>query len=179
MQDYYKPPQSAMDNTPPSYDKTKTGAIDELRGTGGWVLFIAILTFIVVALLFLSAIIMLIAGVGVAAIDGPWQDLPLGPLLAGGAVALGAIAVVYLFVGIYLTKFKSAIDQLVHTSHDDDLANAVEQQRKFWKLWAIIFILTTVASIVWTVVAILMPDTIVNMLDFEGKLVDIPQSPDE
>ncbi len=179
MQNYYKPPQSAVDNEVKVNDGSKTGVIDELRGTGGWVLFIAILTFIIVALLFLSGIIMLIAGAGLSAMAGPWQDLPLGPIIAGGAMIFIAMGVIYLFAGIYLAKFKSAIDSLVRTSHDDDLANAMEQQRKFWKLWSIVFIFSTLVSVVWTAVAILMPDTIASMLNIEGMLADIPEAPAE
>jgi preprotein translocase subunit SecY len=179
MQNYYKPPQSAVENEVQTNDGSKTGVIDELRRTAGWVLFIAILIFIAVAFLFLSGIILLIAGAGLSAVDGPWQALPLGPMLAGGAVVLLAMGVVYLFAGIYLTKFKSAIERLARTSHDDDLANAMEQQRKFWKLWSIVFIISTVVTILWTAVAILLPDTIANMLDFQGMLSDIPQPPVE
>ena len=178
MQNYYKPPQAAVDNEQQVTDGSKLGVIEELRRTGGWVLFVAIITFIGVATLFLSGIIVLIAGAGLAALS-PWPDLPLGPMLAAAALILIALGVIYLLAGMYLAKYKSAIDQLVRSKDDYDLATAIEQQRKAWKVWGIIFIISTLLSLAWTLTAILMPDMIANAMDFEGMLTDIPEAPSE
>jgi len=108
-----------------------TVALESLRGTKGWVRFVAILLFVFGGLCALGGVFVVL---GPMSRTGPaWM-----PMLMGGVYA--AITVAYLVMGLYLNRFAGAINQLITYRREDHLEQAMEHQRKFWRLVGIMII---------------------------------------
>ena len=126
--------------------------IDKLAGTRPWVLFMSII-------LFIGSGFMVIGGLGII-FAGSLAGME--NLVAGvGFGALGfiyiAFALLYIFPALLLARYASRIKNLINHPEDATLADALDQQRKFWKftgiLTIVVFVLGILAGIVLPIIA--------------------------
>jgi hypothetical protein len=107
-------------------------AIAALQGTKPWVRLCSVIGFIGAGFIFLAALAMFLGGAAVLATDSK-QTMPF----TGFSIVLGVVyllmGVLYLFPSVKLWKYGSAIVQLLASGTYDDLVEALEQQRGFWK----------------------------------------------
>lgn len=102
-------------------------AVDMLRQTRPWVMFLSILTFLASAGILLLGLMMI--GVGLmAAGSGPEK----GVQAAIGAVYL-PMSALYIYPAIKMWSYGSAIGRLVASRANEDLEAALRQQKSFWK----------------------------------------------
>ncbi|HEX2165392.1 MAG TPA: hypothetical protein VHM02_15730, partial [Thermoanaerobaculia bacterium] len=107
------------------------GAVEALRGTRPWVRLIAVLGFLGAALLCVMGLVVLLGG----------GASMFGDLGAGGGAAMMAIGGVYLLIGLlyflpclYLVRYAGRITRLLQGGGAATLVDALEQQRRFWRL---------------------------------------------
>ena len=111
-------------------------AIEALRQTRPWVMFLSVMSFIGSAFMLFGGIIVMVAG----------AFIPSGA--GGGAAmstaALGAFYIPFAFLYIYpalkMWSFGSAISRLVASRASVDLEAALRQQKSFWKFAGIVTI---------------------------------------
>ena len=140
MNNPYSPPaQSATYGSPPpaAYGEQRAGvtdtAVEMLRQTRPWVMFLSIMSFI-------GSAFMLLGGLSVMALGA------LAPRGNGAlpSSVLGAIyipmAFLYIYPALKLWGFAGAINRLVASRSTDDLEAALGQQKSFWKFAGIVTI---------------------------------------
>jgi len=104
-------------------------AIDLLRQTRPWVMFLSVL-------MFLSSGLMVVVGFGMIAMSMVVTKTtnPLGPWLGLFYLPIGAF---YVYPAIKLWSYASAIANLGTSRATNDLEAALEQQKSFWKFCGI------------------------------------------
>jgi hypothetical protein len=128
--------------------------VDALRGTKPWTMLIGILLFIMSALLVLGGIGGVIAMT--AAMSAESGGMSGGIVAAVGAFYL-VLAAIYIFLGLYLVKYSSAIGTFLSAGQSTDMESALQQQQKFWKLSGILSIVMIVVFVLAIVAAIALP----------------------
>lgn len=150
MENRYAPPQANVS------DVGATGAVsaamaDAMRGTKPWVLLVGITLLVVAAF-------SVLAGFGIMVGAGAQQSAPGGAAMFAGMSAFYIVfAAMYLFLGLYLVKYSSAIGRLLNGGQSGDMEQALHQQRKFWKLAGILTSVVIVLMVVGIGAAILIP----------------------
>jgi hypothetical protein len=164
----YSPPAPAAAQYPatsaaygPAYGPAQTGAVsetavDELRQTRPWVIFMSVVMFLEAAFTLLGAISMFAVGALLPA------TLAAGP--AGGAAAMGGMmgvmyggmgifylvmAAACIYPGIKLWSYGSAIGRLLSSRATVDLEDALKQQKSYWKFWGITVIVLVALGILF------------------------------
>jgi len=129
----YTPPRAEAGNYAP-YPQSNAGApgvadtaIELLRQTRPWVQFISILCFLGSAFMLMAS-----AGMFLAGAVGGTSKTEAYPVAMVGAIYL-PLAAVYIYPGIKLWSFASAISRLIVTRSASDLENALRHQKSFWK----------------------------------------------
>lgn len=109
------------------------GAVEALRGTRPWVRLFSILGF-------LSAALMVMLGAGImlgggASIFGDFGDeaAPAGLMIAMGFAYL-LIGLLYFLPCLYLFRYASRITRITEGGGEAALVDALDQQRRFWRL---------------------------------------------
>jgi len=134
-------------STPISHDSTsgRAGSSEvsqavmlTLAGTKPWVRFFSVLMFVGAGLLLLVALVMAVAGASIGKASG-------NPMFSGGmgvgiAVIYGLLSIIYVYPGMKLWKYSNSIRNLLQTSAEVDLIDALNQQRAFWKFIGILFL---------------------------------------
>lgn len=154
MANHYAPPQSNVDDVAQAGQGITSEMIEALRGTKGWVLLIGILTLIGAGFMVLGGIGMLF---GSAFIGAAGAGAPPAAMLVGMGAGYLAFAILYIFPGLYLIKYSTAIGRLISSGQSHDLEDALHQQRKFWKFVGVLFIVMMVLGIVGVIAAIALP----------------------
>jgi hypothetical protein len=126
-------------------------AVEMLAKTKPWVRFISVITFIGAGFMLLAGGVMTLAGGGIFAAASSSGGMP--PALAGsmGAILAGFyvfLAIVYIYPGVKLWKYASAIGRLIQSGSEEDLVAALKQQKSFWKFVGIVFLAMLVIYIV-------------------------------
>ena len=125
-----------------------------LRQTRPWVLFLAVLGFLAVALLICLGGAFLVGGGLLPA--QPGQPLPLPAL---GAVYL-VLGLIYVLPPVYLWRYGTSISALLRSGAVTDLETALLRQRSFWRfvgiLTAAILCLYLVIIVVGAIAIIIM-----------------------
>ena len=129
----------------PGGSSVSAAAVRHLAATKPWVRFIAIMTFISSGFLLLAAVGMAVMGlVGVAGGMHMQPGSPRFPLAGGVGFVVAAfyviLAVVHIFPGIKLWQYGTAISRLLQSGRDEDLVDALDRQRSFWKFVGILLI---------------------------------------
>jgi predicted transcriptional regulator len=119
---------------------------DILRRTRPWVLLMAIMFFIGVAL-------MLITGVGM----GLFGLASGEPEALAMMIVYPVFALLYIMPGVYLWQYASRIERYITDARTDQLASALDAQRSFWKFTGVLTIVGCVIGIVGVAAAILIP----------------------
>jgi len=122
------------------------GVADVLRRTQPWVRLMAIMLFISVAIMVLSGLAVGTFGLfsGEAGMAALMFIYPLCGLL-------------YLFPGIYLTRYASHIGGYLGNPQPAQLELALDAQRAFWKYVGILTIVALVLSLLGITAAIMIP----------------------
>jgi uncharacterized membrane protein YidH (DUF202 family) len=122
-------------------------ALEMLRQTRPWVMFLGILSFVASALALLVGVGMAIMGLAMAgATSNPFTGL-IGFIY----IPLG---LVYIYPGVKLVKYGSAIGRLMETRTSFDLEDALTQQKSMWKFSGISAIVIIVLYVLLFVIAI-------------------------
>ena len=126
-------------------------ALEMLRQTRPWVMFMGVLLFVLSGLMFLGGILMTFAGLAASA-----ATKSVIPTTALGLIYL-PFAVLYVYPGLKLVKYGSAIGRLMESRSSADLEDALTHQKSFWKfsgIASIVMIVLYVVVIVITIVAV-------------------------
>lgn len=115
------------------------------RETKPWVRFMSVLMFIGCGLIFLVAVIMLVAGAGTSRSGGG--------IAAVASLAYLALGLIYLAPAIFLSRYASRIGDLLNSQHPDHLQAAVAAQKSFWKF---VGILTIVVLAIYLIVLLVV-----------------------
>jgi len=133
MADPYQTPTVSQSYENPSGGEISRAVTQALRGTKGWVRFIAVLGFIGCGFLLLATLAILMTGAS--------------PGMPGWGGAVGLIYLVmtgvYFYLAFRLNQYASRIGTFLAFPDGVHLAGALESQRSFWKclgIMAIIFI---------------------------------------
>jgi uncharacterized membrane protein len=70
--------------------------------------------------------------------------LPGGMMSVGVAFLYGVMSLLYLMPGLHLWRYASAIGRMLLSEDVDDLAEALEFQRSFWKFTGVMFLILIV-----------------------------------
>jgi hypothetical protein len=118
-------------------------AVEMLRQTRPWVMFLSILSFVFAAFALLGGLMMLVAGAiaSSASSGGP-------PMALLGLVYL-PLAALYVYPGIKLWSYGSAIGRLVASRASGDLEAALQHQKSFWKFTGIAAIVVIVFYVIF------------------------------
>lgn len=153
MANPYAPPQANVGDRAPGEGAITEEMINALRGTKGWVLLIGILMFLGAALTSLGGIV---AMFGSAMMGASVGGAPAGMFIGMGVVYI-LMAVIYVFLGLYLVKYSSAISRLINSGQAVDLEAALQQQRKFWRLAGVLALIMIVFMVLGIIAAIAIP----------------------
>ncbi len=121
--------------------------LEMLRQTRPWVIFMGILFFIGSAFMLFAGVSMAIVGVAMA---GAMKN-PFGAALGFVYIPFGLL---YIYPGLKLVKYGSAIGRLLETRAMADLEDAMLQQKSMWKFYGISSIVAILFTIVMVVVMI-------------------------
>ena len=125
--------------------------VEHLAATKPWVRFISVLTFIGAGFMLIAAAGMGMMGVvgGMGGMPGNRANNPFTGAMGFGLAALYvAMAIVYIFPGVKLWKYASSIAMLIQTGRNEDLVDALNQQRSFWKFVGVFLIAIMVLYII-------------------------------
>jgi hypothetical protein len=143
------PPQTGMSGAAPAAGLSEL-ALEMLRQTRPWVIFMGVLMFVGSALMFVMSIVMM--GVGLAA-----SAATKNPATAAIGFVYLPLALIYIYPGLKMVKYGSAIGRLMESRSSADLEDALTQQKSLWKfsgIAAIVMIVLYVLIIVVAVVAV-------------------------
>ena len=153
MNNQYAPPQSDVADMNRSNATGITNSmIDAMRGTKPWVLLIGIV-------LIISAIFMLLGTLGIFAAGALSQEsmgAEAGVILGVGAM-YALMSIIYILMGIYLFKYSSAIGRLLQSASVVDMEEALNSQRKFWKIAGVITAVMLVVMVIGIIAAMAIP----------------------
>ena len=153
MNSQYDPPRSNV------ADVNRTNAagitdtmIDAMRGTKPWVLLIGIVLIISAVFMILGTLGIIVAStIGMASLGAE-----AGAILGIGVV-YALMSIIYIMMGIYLFKYSSAIGRLLQSANVIDMEEALDSQRKFWKIVGIITAVMLVLMVLGFIAAIAIP----------------------
>lgn len=153
MTNQYAPPHANVANVNTANNAGITNTmIDAMRGTKPWVLLIGIVLIISAAFMLLGTIGMVISSfVGMAS-----MGTDAGVFIGVGAM-YAVMAIVYILMGVYLFKYSSAIGRLLQSATVADMEDALNSQRKFWKIAGIITAVMLVLMVIGFVAAMAIP----------------------
>lgn len=119
--------------------------------TRPWVLFLAVIGIIAAAVLLLAAVLLVAtAGFGVAADSSAFPKDGMGLFFfVFGALFYGLAAAVTAFCAILLFKYSGAIGRVVARQRTEDIEQALDAQRVFFKVFGI----TTIAAIALSILS--------------------------
>lgn len=125
------------------------GVLEQLKGTRPWVLLIAVM-------LFVGTVFMIIAALGII-FAGSATGMPSGFATGMGVAYLLMAFIFYLFPGILLIKYSSAISSAIENASVNGVEMALNSQRKFWKFIGILTIIAIILMVLGIVAAIAIP----------------------
>ena len=67
------------------------------------------------------------------------------------------MAAIYVFLGLYLMRFASAIDRLLQSGQAEAMETALQNQRKFWRLAGILMLIGMGLAVLGILAAIAIP----------------------
>ncbi|MDE2070108.1 MAG: hypothetical protein KGJ04_02435 [Gammaproteobacteria bacterium] len=126
------------------------GMLDSLRRTRPWVIFLAILGFILTAFMIIGGLWMFAAFSLIGAMPAQ-QPLPrvFGPALGFGIGAAEIVAAVFMYLlpGIILFRYGSAIGRMVPGNIQVAVEDALARQKSFWKYLGMLMIVLLVVYV--------------------------------
>lgn len=153
MTNHYAAPQSDVSDVNNSMSAGITnGMIEAMRGTRPWVMLIGIV-------LIIGAVFMVLgtAGMFVAMTVGKAAGGPGGGMLIGAGAMYALLSIIYIALAVYLLKYSSAIGRLLQSTGSTDMEEALNSQRKFWRLAGILTLVMIVFAVLGFLAAIIIP----------------------
>jgi len=157
MQNEYAPPRVDVADVNNVSGNISDAMIESLRGTKPWTMLIAVMLFVVAGFMLLGTFGVIIGGLAMTAMGGGNVPTEMRSVFLAIGVVYSIFSVIYFLLGFYLIKFSTAIGRLLANGQPAELASALEQQRKFWKLAGIMTIVGIVLMVVWIVVLLMIP----------------------
>jgi len=139
----YPQVQPAYGAPPPG--SVSEGALELLRQTRPWVMFIGVMCFIGSGFMLIVAAFMAFAGAAAGMAAAPSSKM-FPPALLG--LLYVPIAGLYVYPGVKLWMYGSAIGRLLESRSTPDLESALLQQKSFWKFSGISVIVMFVFYVV-------------------------------
>ena len=136
MDNPYQAPTS-LDSVSHSGPEVSPDVIRALAGTKGWVRFIAVLGFIVTAIMLLACLGMLLGG------NTSRGFYPMNPSVLAGVYFV--VTVLYFYTAFKLNQYASKIGSFIFNASQENLVLALDAQRGFWKFVGIMVIIVIVA----------------------------------
>lgn len=142
-----------------SQEGVTQGVVSQLARTKGWVRFLGVLGFIGACLALLGGLGMMgAAGFMGKAMAAQPQSAQVKGFGEGLFYALGIGYLIFGFLMFYpslkLNQYASAIARLIYTGKAEDLADAIERQRAYWKFTGMMLALMLVMSLAFIGIAI-------------------------
>ena len=156
MQNNYAPPRTSVADVSRAGSGITDIMLAQLRGTRPWALLIAVILIILAVIMLLATLGMLLGGLAMR-FSGESDTAPMAIFLVLG-LFYGVGAITYMLMGIYLAKYSSAISTVMMTGHAQDMTQAMEQQRKFWKVAGIVTLVMMLFTLAWVGVLVAMPE---------------------
>jgi hypothetical protein len=144
MENPYQAPQVQSAFATPPGGEINPMVLEALRGTKGWVRFMAVLGFIGCAFMLLAAFALFVTP-SVARSSGLGAGMGLFYLIITG---------VYFFLALRLNQYASRIGQFLLAPDGARLVGALDAQRSFWKCLGIMTIIVIAIYILLIVVVI-------------------------
>ena len=157
MQNEYAPPRADVADVNRPSGNITDAMMESLRGTKPWTMLIAVVLFITAGFLLLGTFGVVIGGMVMSTMGGEAAPNSMPLVFLGIGIVYLMLTVIYFMLGLYLVKFSTAIGRLLTSGQPAEMASALEQQRKFWKVAGIMTIVGIVLMIVWFIVLLLMP----------------------
>ncbi len=154
MSSHYAPPVSAVADVELAGGNITGEMIEAMRGTKSWVMLIGVLMFIAAVFTVIAAVAMMFGG---SMMNRAPAGAPPTALLMGMGVAYLFFALIYVFLGLHLVKYSSAIGRLLASGQSADMEDALNQQRKFWKLSGVLALIMIVLFVIGMIAAIAIP----------------------
>jgi hypothetical protein len=123
--------------------------LESLRGTRRWVKFVSVL-------LMVSAAFTVFGGLMINMIEGPGQTLSGGMRVIASALYT-LVGIVYAVLAMYLWGYGRAITRLDDELAQEHIEDALDQQRKFWRLVGLMAALFVSIAVLSIVAAIAIP----------------------
>ena len=154
MSNHYAPPRSEVADVGVAGGAITGEMIEAMRGTKPWVMLIGILMLVGAAFTVFAGLAMIFGGSMMS--RGP-AGAPPTVLLTGMGAAYLLLSLIYVFLGLYLVKYSSAIGRLLNSGQSAEMEGALEQQRKFWKLAGVLAVVGLVFVVLGIIAAIAIP----------------------
>ncbi|MEO8614955.1 MAG: DUF5362 family protein [Luteolibacter sp.] len=139
--DPYTPPATNGQEAGLGGDSQVSQAVlHQLAGTKPWVRFMSVLMFVGAGLMLLVAVVIALAGSQISRISAASGGAPMFSGMMGLVIAViyGVLSLVYIYPALKLWNYASRIGDLLMTGSEQDLVNALSQQRSFWKFIGIL-----------------------------------------
>ena len=167
--DPYLTPAAYPQNAQHAGSLVSATAVEQLAATKPWVRFISVMAFIGAGFLLLGAAGMAVVGLlGGMAGSGFPAKAPTGQITAAMGFGIATIyvllAMIYLYPGVKLWKYASAIASLIQTGRNEDLVAALDQQRSVWKYFGILLICVISIYLVAIIVGVLFAGLLASKL---------------
>jgi len=145
---HYAPPQADLSSS----NIDISSLLEPLRATKGWVRLCSIIGFIGCGFTVLAALLVMVGG-------STFQTAMAGQpgIGAGVGVAYLLFALLYFFPSLYLFKYASKIGNALESQNINDIADALEQQKSFWKFAGIVVLIMLIFFVLGVGSAILIP----------------------
>ncbi len=114
--------------------------LHQLAGTKPWVRFMSVLMFFGAGMMLLLALVIALAGSQMSRFSAASGAAPMLSGVMGTMIAIlyGVLSIVYIYPALKLWNYASRIGDLLMTGSEQDLVNALGQQRSFWKFLGIL-----------------------------------------
>jgi hypothetical protein len=146
----YSPPSDLGVSGPsaqqaPAPGSPSPNAVEHLRRTRPWTMFLSILGFIGGGLMALATLFM---GIGAAAGSSEFMGGEDAAVVLALAAFYAVATVMYILVSVLLFKYGRAIGYLLQFGRNQELEEALDAQRRFWKAMGVIAIVTMALMVV-------------------------------
>jgi len=149
-----RPPISTPENSSSNLPTVPEAVIEPLRKTKPWVRFLSILGFIGVAFIVVMSVAVMFMSSTIPAESSPFSFsfLAMIPHLIMSAL--------YFFPALFLFRYASSINSLVNGGGLNNLQDALEHQKSFWRFVGMLALVGIVIGSIGIVAAIVIPQLV-------------------
>jgi len=148
---HYAPPRADLN----SLSNDISMILEPLRATKGWAKLCSIVGFISCGFMVLAALGMMVGG---AAFEGTAMGGGMG---AGVGFGVGIFyllfSLLYFFPSLFLLRYSNRINTALMSQNPADIADALTQQKSFWKFAGIVVLIMLAFMVLGMISAIIIP----------------------